>query len=69
SSFSIKGQLVYHYCIVPSFSEYPIVHSGCVVRVRPNAPMDKLCLFNCGVATGLSAAIKCSAKGHAAVLR
>lgn len=54
--FSIKGQPVYHYCAVSSFSEYTVVHSGCAVKVRPDAPLDKLCLFSCGVAAGLGAA-------------
>ena len=50
--FSIKGKPVYHYCAVSSFSEYTVVHSGCAVKVRPDAPLEKLCLFSCGVAAG-----------------
>lgn len=56
--FSIKGMPVYHYCAVSSFSEYTVVHSGCAVKVRPDAPLEKLCLFSCGVAAGLGAAWK-----------
>uniref|UniRef100_A0A7C9AKS5 S-(Hydroxymethyl)glutathione dehydrogenase n=1 Tax=Opuntia streptacantha TaxID=393608 RepID=A0A7C9AKS5_OPUST len=56
--FSIKGKPVYHYCAVSSFSEYTVVHSGCAVKVRPDAPLEKLCLFSCGVAAGLGAAWK-----------
>lgn len=54
--FSIKGKPVFHYCAVSSFSEYTVVHSGCAVKVTPTAPMDKICLLSCGVATGLGAA-------------
>ncbi|KAK4775516.1 hypothetical protein SAY87_023477 [Trapa incisa] len=54
--FSIKGKPVYHYCAVSSFSEYTVVHSGCAVKVDPQAPLEKLCLLSCGVATGLGAA-------------
>lgn len=56
--FSIKGKPVYHYCAVSSFSEYTVVHSGCAVKVTPDAPLDKLCLLSCGVSAGLGAAWK-----------
>ncbi|XP_021768885.1 alcohol dehydrogenase-like 6 [Chenopodium quinoa] len=56
--FSIRGEPVFHYCAVSSFSEYTVVHSGCAVKVRPDVPLDKLCLFSCGVAAGLGAAWK-----------
>ncbi|KAH9603369.1 hypothetical protein KSS87_020978 [Heliosperma pusillum] len=56
--FSIKGKPIYHYCAVSSFSEYTVVHSGCAVKVRPDAPLEKLCLLSCGVAAGLGAAWK-----------
>ncbi|CAI8593449.1 unnamed protein product [Vicia faba] len=54
--FSIKGKPVYHYCGVSSFSEYTVVHSGCVVKVSPHVPLDKICLLSCGVSAGLGAA-------------
>ncbi|CAN0902204.1 Alcohol dehydrogenase-like 6 [Linum grandiflorum] len=54
--FSIKGNPVYHYCAVSSFSEYTVVHSGCAVKVSPTAPLEKICLLSCGVAAGLGAA-------------
>ena len=50
--FSLKGKLVYNYCAVSSFSEYTVVHSGCVVKVSPLAPLEKICLLSCGVAAG-----------------
>ncbi|GAB4842680.1 hypothetical protein Ancab_012656 [Ancistrocladus abbreviatus] len=56
--FSIRGKPVYHYCAVSSFSEYTVVHSGCAVKVRPDAPLEKICLLSCGVAAGLGAAWK-----------
>ncbi|KAL5173147.1 Alcohol dehydrogenase-like 6 [Glycine soja] len=54
--FSVKGEPVYHYCAVSSFSEYTVVHSGCAVKVSPLAPLEKICLLSCGVAAGLGAA-------------
>ncbi|XP_042038821.1 alcohol dehydrogenase-like 6 [Salvia splendens] len=56
--FSLKGNPVYHYCAVSSFSEYTVVHSGCAVKISPVAPLDKICLLSCGVAAGLGAAWK-----------
>ncbi|KAL7215243.1 hypothetical protein ACSBR1_027412 [Camellia fascicularis] len=58
TSFSVKGRAIYHYCAVSSFSEYTVVHSGCAVKVRSVAPLEKICLFSCGVAAGLGAAWK-----------
>ncbi|GMP68514.1 hypothetical protein CsSME_00028116 [Camellia sinensis var. sinensis] len=58
TSFSVKGKPIYHYCAVSSFSEYTVVHSGCAVKVSSVAPLEKKCLFSCGVATGLGAAWK-----------
>ncbi|KAF8036007.1 hypothetical protein BT93_C1895 [Corymbia citriodora subsp. variegata] len=49
--FSIKGNPVYHYCAVSSFSEYTVVHSGCAAKVSPKAPLEKICILSCGVAT------------------
>uniref|UniRef100_A0A5B7BZR6 Putative alcohol dehydrogenase-like 6 n=1 Tax=Davidia involucrata TaxID=16924 RepID=A0A5B7BZR6_DAVIN len=56
--FSVKGEPIYHYCAVSSFSEYTVVHSGCAVKVSSIAPLEKLCLLSCGVAAGLGAAWK-----------
>ncbi|KAG5108477.1 hypothetical protein JHK84_045384 [Glycine max] len=48
--FSVKGEPVYDYCAVSSFSEYTVVHSGCAVKLSPLAPLEKICLLSCGVA-------------------
>ncbi|KAJ6738371.1 alcohol dehydrogenase [Salix koriyanagi] len=39
-----------------SFSEYTVVHTGCAVKVSSAAPLEKICLLSCGLATGLGAA-------------
>ncbi|KAF5779043.1 putative alcohol dehydrogenase [Helianthus annuus] len=54
--FFIKGNPVYHYCAVSSFSEYTVVHSGCAVKITKDAPLHKVCLLSCGTAAGLGAA-------------
>jgi Zn-dependent alcohol dehydrogenase len=40
-----------------SFAEYAIVPERFAVKVRPDAPLDKICGFACGVSTGLGAAM------------
>ncbi|KAK6939983.1 Alcohol dehydrogenase-like, C-terminal [Dillenia turbinata] len=37
-----------------TFSEYTVVHVGCVAKVNPKAPLDKVCILSYGVSTGLS---------------
>ncbi|MFS8035039.1 putative alcohol dehydrogenase [Helianthus anomalus] len=54
--FFIKGNPVYHYCAVSSFSEYTVVHSGCAVKITKDAPLHKVCLLSCGTSAGLGAA-------------
>uniref|UniRef100_K7MH10 Alcohol dehydrogenase-like N-terminal domain-containing protein n=1 Tax=Glycine max TaxID=3847 RepID=K7MH10_SOYBN len=56
SNTCLKGEPVYDYCAVSSFSEYTVVHSGCAVKLSPLAPLEKICLLSCGVAAGLGAA-------------
>ncbi|XP_071697586.1 alcohol dehydrogenase-like 6 [Rutidosis leptorrhynchoides] len=54
--FFIEGKPVYHHCAVSSFSEYTVVHTGCAVKIRKDAPLEKVCLFSCGAASGFGAA-------------
>uniref|UniRef100_I1KAJ5 Alcohol dehydrogenase n=1 Tax=Glycine max TaxID=3847 RepID=I1KAJ5_SOYBN len=35
--FSIKGQPIYHFVGTSTFSEYTVVHAGCVAKVNPAA--------------------------------
>ncbi|XP_028236914.1 alcohol dehydrogenase-like 6 [Glycine soja] len=65
--FSLKGKLVYNYCAVSSFSEYTVVHSGCVVKVSPLAPLEKICLLSCGVVAELGPYIKELSKAGGAI--
>ncbi|XP_057847928.2 alcohol dehydrogenase-like 6 [Cryptomeria japonica] len=56
--FSINGKPIYHFCAVSSFSEYTVVHSGCIVKLSSDVPLGKICVLGCGVATGFGAAWK-----------
>nr|KYP69928.1 Alcohol dehydrogenase 1 [Cajanus cajan] len=55
--FSIKGKPIYHFVGTSTFSEYTVVHAGCVAKVNPEAPLDKICVLSCGICTGLGATV------------
>ncbi|KAK2390532.1 alcohol dehydrogenase [Trifolium repens] len=57
SRFSIKGQPVHHFVGTSTFSEYTVVHAGCVAKINPDAPLDKVCILSCGICTGLGATV------------
>jgi S-(hydroxymethyl)glutathione dehydrogenase/alcohol dehydrogenase len=58
SRFSINGQLVYHFMGCSTFSEYTVVSEISCAKISDDAPLDKICLFGCGVSTGLGAVWK-----------
>uniref|UniRef100_A0A287QBN5 alcohol dehydrogenase n=1 Tax=Hordeum vulgare subsp. vulgare TaxID=112509 RepID=A0A287QBN5_HORVV len=33
------------------------MHVGCVAKINPEAPLDKVCVLSCGISTGLGASI------------
>ncbi|KAK1290319.1 alcohol dehydrogenase [Acorus calamus] len=57
SRFSIKGQPINHFLGTSTFSEYTVVHVGCLAKINPSAPLDKVCIVSCGVSTGLGATL------------
>lgn len=52
SRFSIKGKPIYHFVGTSTFSEYTVVHVGCLAKINPLAPLDKVCVLSCGISTG-----------------
>lgn len=50
--FSKDGKPIYHFVGTSTFSEYTVVHSGCVAKIDPQAPLDKVCVLSCGISTG-----------------
>lgn len=50
--FSINGKPIYHFVGTSTFSEYTVVHVGCVAKINPAAPLDKVCVLSCGISTG-----------------
>ncbi|KAK1267166.1 Alcohol dehydrogenase 1 [Acorus gramineus] len=57
SRFSIKGQPINHFLGTSTFSEYTVLHVGCLAKINPSAPLDKVCVVSCGISTGLGATL------------
>ncbi|KAL0323287.1 UNVERIFIED_CONTAM: Alcohol dehydrogenase 1 [Sesamum angustifolium] len=55
--FSKDGKPIYHFLGTSTFSEYTVVHVGCVAKINPAAPLDKVCVLSCGISTGLGATL------------
>ena len=51
------GEPIYSLSYQSSFAEFAIVPERCAVRVRKDAPLERLCGLACGVSTGLGAAL------------
>lgn len=52
SRFSINGKPIYHFLGTSTFSEYTVVHVGCVAKINPKASLSKVCILSCGVSIG-----------------
>ena len=53
-----KGdQKVNHMLGVSSFAEYLVAHETAVVKIREDAPLDKVALIGCAVTTGVGAVV------------
>ncbi|KAK1308049.1 Alcohol dehydrogenase 2 [Acorus calamus] len=57
SRFSIKGKPINHFLGTSTFSEYTVIHVGCLAKINPAAPLDKVCVVSCGISTGLGATL------------
>ncbi|KAD4386293.1 hypothetical protein E3N88_26462 [Mikania micrantha] len=57
SRFSINGKPIFHFVGTSTFSEYTVVHVGCLAKINPLAPLDKVCVLSCGISTGLGATV------------
>ena len=57
SRFSKDGQTIFHYMGTSTFAEYSVIAEISLVKVNPDAPLDKVCLLGCGVTTGIGAVL------------
>ncbi|XP_042989045.1 alcohol dehydrogenase-like 7 isoform X2 [Carya illinoinensis] len=52
----LKGEVLYHFLSVSSFSEYTVVDIAHVTKIDPSIPPNRACLLSCEVSTGVGAA-------------
>lgn len=57
SRFKYNGKPIHHFLGTSTFSEYTVVHKGCLAKINPDAPLDKTCVISCGFATGFGATV------------
>ena len=54
---SRDGKEIRHFMGTSTFAEYTVMPEIALARVNPEAPLDRACLFACGLSTGLGAAM------------
>jgi S-(hydroxymethyl)glutathione dehydrogenase / alcohol dehydrogenase len=59
--FSRDGEPIRHFMGTSTYSEYTVMPEIALAKVDPEAPLDRACLFACGLSTGLGAAMKTAA--------
>jgi S-(hydroxymethyl)glutathione dehydrogenase/alcohol dehydrogenase len=58
---SREGEPIRHFMGTSTFAEYTVMPEIALARVSKDAPLDRACLFACGLSTGLGAAMKTAA--------
>jgi S-(hydroxymethyl)glutathione dehydrogenase / alcohol dehydrogenase len=54
---SRDGEPVRHFMGTSTFAEYTVMPEIALAKIDPRAPLDRACLFACGLSTGLGAAM------------
>jgi S-(hydroxymethyl)glutathione dehydrogenase / alcohol dehydrogenase len=54
---SRDGEPIRHFMGTSTFAEYTVMPQIALAKVSPDAPLDRACLFACGLSTGLGAAM------------
>jgi S-(hydroxymethyl)glutathione dehydrogenase / alcohol dehydrogenase len=54
---SRDGEPIRHFMGTSTFAEYAVIPEIALAKVSPEAPLDRACLFACGLSTGLGAAM------------
>jgi S-(hydroxymethyl)glutathione dehydrogenase/alcohol dehydrogenase len=55
---SRAGEPLRHFMGTSTFADYTVMPEIALARIDPEAPLDRACLFACGLSTGLGAAMK-----------
>jgi S-(hydroxymethyl)glutathione dehydrogenase/alcohol dehydrogenase len=58
---SRDGEPIRHFMGTSTFAEYTVMPEIALAKINPEAPLDRACLFACGLSTGLGAAINTAA--------
>jgi S-(hydroxymethyl)glutathione dehydrogenase/alcohol dehydrogenase len=58
---SRDGEPIRHFMGTSTFAEYTVMPEIALAKVSPEAPLDRACLFACGLSTGLGAAMRTAA--------
>jgi S-(hydroxymethyl)glutathione dehydrogenase/alcohol dehydrogenase len=58
---SREGEPMRHFMGTSTFAEYTVMPQIALAKIDPEAPLDRACLFACGLSTGLGAAMKTAA--------
>src|SRR3954449_4417823 len=54
---SRDGEPVRHFMGTSTFAEYTVMPEIALAKIDPEAPLDRACLFACGLSTGIGAAL------------
>src|SRR5690349_4193476 len=54
---SRDGERIRHFMGTSTFAEFAVLPDIALAKVSPDAPLDRACLFACGLSTGLGAAM------------
>ena len=63
SRLSYRGRMLHHYMGTSTFAEYTVVPEIALAVIRPDAPLEQVCLLGCGITTGIGAVLN-TAKVH-----
>jgi S-(hydroxymethyl)glutathione dehydrogenase/alcohol dehydrogenase len=55
--FARDGEPIRHFMGTSTFAEYTVMPEIALAKIDPEAPLDRACLFACGLSTGLGAAM------------
>lgn len=58
SRFTCKGETIYHFMNIGTFTEYTVASEFAVAKIDDAAPSEKICLLGCAFSTGYGAAVK-----------
>jgi S-(hydroxymethyl)glutathione dehydrogenase/alcohol dehydrogenase len=58
-----NGKELNHFCLQSSFAEYAVVNQEGAIKIRHDAPLDKLTFLACGASTGIGSVINIARVG------